>query len=168
MMTEEWKQLADYHERYWISNQGNLRAVYKNGKILQFKSYITKFGYRRIQLRKSNNKYKNVFVHVLVAQNFIENTDKKKYVNHKDSDRLNNNYTNLEWVTFSENIIHGFTHGFSNRKGVKNGRSKLTEKQVKEIYFSNENTKELCLKYGVKDCAIWAIKSRRLWKHIEF
>lgn len=52
---------------------------------------------------------KNCDVHRLVAQHFIPNPDKKKFVNHKDFDRANNHVDNLEWVTQSENNKHAKT-----------------------------------------------------------
>jgi len=45
-------------------------------------------------------------VHRLVSQTFIKNPDKLPEVNHKDSNRANNNVDNLEWVTHQENIAY--------------------------------------------------------------
>lgn len=51
-------------------------------------------------------------IHRLVALHFIENDDPNKtIVNHKDSNRLNNHYTNLEWVTYKENADHAVKQG---------------------------------------------------------
>lgn len=46
--------------------------------------------------------------HRLVALAFCENANPttKIFVNHKDGNKLNNHYTNLEWVTKSENELH--------------------------------------------------------------
>ena len=46
-------------------------------------------------------------VHRLVAHKFCERPDKiKNKVNHKDENKLNNHYLNLEWVTQKENMSH--------------------------------------------------------------
>ena len=65
-------------------------------------------GYSYVNLSKSKTKGKNYYVHRLVAEYYIENSDKinKVQVNHKDKQRSNNHKDNLEWVSKSENMIH--------------------------------------------------------------
>lgn len=45
--------------------------------------------------------------HRIVAEMWHDNPLKKKEVNHKDMDRLNNHWSNLEWCTHRENMQHG-------------------------------------------------------------
>ena len=45
-------------------------------------------------------------VHVIIAEAFLPNPEKKPEVNHKDKNGSNNKVENLEWVTSSENKIH--------------------------------------------------------------
>lgn len=101
-MLETWKPINEYEDIYEISNIGRIRNV-KNKKIV--KSYITKHGYKRVQLSK-NGKRKNHFIHRLVAEVFIPKPNDKNYVNHIDFNRTNNNIKNLEWTTAKENIHH--------------------------------------------------------------
>lgn len=69
-------------------------------------SHITKYGYERVGLCK-NGKQSLYFVHRLVAEAFIPNTDNKPFINHKDEDKTNNRVDNLEWCTSVENNIYG-------------------------------------------------------------
>lgn len=65
-------------------------------------------GYLKVSFNK-----KAFFVHRIVAQVFIVNTDNKEYINHKDGNKKNNNIDNLEWVTPKENAVHAITTGLS-------------------------------------------------------
>jgi hypothetical protein len=58
-------------------------------------------GYYNVKL---NGKHHNV--HRIVAKAFIPRPTDKEYVNHKDGNKLNNHYSNLEWCTQQENILH--------------------------------------------------------------
>jgi hypothetical protein len=50
-------------------------------------------------------------VHRLVAKAFIRNPEGKKTVNHKDGNKQNNHYLNLEWATHSDNERHAWRLG---------------------------------------------------------
>ena len=57
-------------------------------------------GYRRVRLQGKTFK-----VHRLVAEAFVPNPDNLPYVLHKDGDRENNHYTNLEWSARQSNHV---------------------------------------------------------------
>lgn len=56
-------------------------------------------GYYRVGIN-----YKDISVHRLVAETFIENISNKRFVDHIDRDKSNNDVTNLRWVTAQENL----------------------------------------------------------------
>jgi len=86
------------HKHYFISCCG--KVFNKHKKELKFDSSN---GYYRIELSDNGVKQKH-FVHVLVAMHFCRGYSPDKIVNHKDHDKFNCHYKNLECITQSENI----------------------------------------------------------------
>ena len=99
---EIWKPIEGYEGLYEISNLGRLR----NSKGVIKKSQSNGNGYKKVFLYRGG-KGKRFFVHRLVAKAFIPNPENKPCVNHIDESRDNNVASNLEWVTQSENAMHG-------------------------------------------------------------
>lgn len=102
-MTDIWKDIDGYKGIYQISSYGKVRSL-KSNKLR--KLIEDRDGYLWVALYK-NKKQKIFFVHRLVADAFIENNKNKPQVNHKDENKKNNRYDNLEWVTAKENINYG-------------------------------------------------------------
>lgn len=93
---EIWKQCNINNTIITVSNLGRIQM--KSTKT--YGSLIG--GYYNINYNKKNYK-----VHRLIALAFLPNIDgNKNIVNHKDGNKMNNNFTNLEWCTASENMIH--------------------------------------------------------------
>ncbi len=107
---EIWKE---YKDPYWVSNYGNVKNV-KTGNSLKG-SILQQNGYRIFNLRQIKE---HQLLHRMVAIVFVNNDDplNKNQVNHKDSDKLNNHFDNLEWVTAKENMHHSFYNGTQKRE----------------------------------------------------
>ena len=139
---EKWRQISDF-PNYIVSSFGNVMNV-KTNKMMKL---CNKGGYYHVGLKNENNK-KTFKVHRLVSLAFIENIENKQEVNHKDKNRLNNNTTNLEWMTRSENNIHRC-------KGLK-----ITCNKNKPILRLNKDDNELLEKYNsIEDAGIWAFNN---------
>lgn len=74
------------------------------------------------------------YVHRLVAESFICNSDNLPQVNHKDFDKSNNNVSNLEWVSRSYNIQYSHDNGKMNNRYAVGTVSILTKDEVIECY----------------------------------
>lgn len=138
-MTEIIKDIKGFEGRYTISNLGIVRSRLTN---IIMKPNITRFGYARINLRKAKSReYKSYFIHRLVASHFLDNPNNLPEVNHKDSNRLNNNVLNLEWVSKQDNIKHSFIYGRASHKGLRNPNSKLDENDINAIKSLHKTNK---------------------------
>ena len=111
MFTEIWRDIPGYEGLYKISNYGRVMALKKlQGYIMRSERILKPRlinGYYVAHLCK-NNISKNVLVHRIVAECFIDNPNNLPVVNHIDGNKQNNNVNNLEWVTHSENTKHAY------------------------------------------------------------
>lgn len=111
---EEWRYIDGYNEKYAVSNHGRVFAfgnthIGPNGRKTKTKSKFLKQtnsnGYYTVRLT-NDGIGENKLVHRLVADAFIIKKEGHNIVNHIDGDKLNNNYTNLEWCTYGHNLQH--------------------------------------------------------------
>ena len=102
-----------------------------------------------------------------MAKAFILNPEGKPEVNHIDGNRANNGVKNLEWVTGSENLKHGYRTGLI-PVGSKRKLAKLTEAQVAEIKLlkGKESQESIAKRYGVSQSAIYFIFKGVTWSHV--
>jgi hypothetical protein len=105
-----------------------------NGKRGDLREMITNtrgYGHRSINISiKENGKTKkqiNYYVHRLIAETLIENSNNLSDVDHIDRDKLNNSASNLRWVSRSENIQW-------NAKPFR-----ITDKKTGKIYNGENN-----------------------------
>lgn len=85
-------------KKYLITNDGEVSNI--KGYKLQKKLLCT--GYYGVILKNCGFK-KNYKIHRLVADHFVLNPLSKPHVHHRDHNKLNNHFSNLEWVTPQEN-----------------------------------------------------------------
>lgn len=156
----EW---IDVSEKYECSYDGQIRNK-KTKRVL--KQFIGKDGYLRTQFDG-----KTRTVHRVIALAFIPKEKGKDFVNHIDGDKKNNSVSNLEWCTREENMRHAYKIGLIEPPiGIKNGRCKLTYKQVSWIkenykpFDKNLGAKPLSIKFGVSPKTISAVVSGQNWK----
>ena len=133
-MKEIWRDViypSGFEGRYKVSNLGNVKSLFENHNMSPIKNHK---GYYQICLFK-NYKRKNIFIHRLVALNFIKNTQSKPYINHINTIKQDNRVENLEWCTYEENMKH------AKECGIKFGRPKgfISERRKKVLLKDLEN-----------------------------
>lgn len=94
---EIWRDVEGYGGLYQVSNCGRIKSFHF-GRAHLMRAGGGKSGYKTVTLNK-NGKGRSKLLHVLIAKTFVENPEKKRFVNHKDGDKFNNCAENLEWVT---------------------------------------------------------------------
>jgi hypothetical protein len=131
----EWKPLIygdiDLSDKFLISNDGQLFSIKTNRLI---KLNINKQGYyfytASLGQRKKN---KMIKIHRAVAFMFVNGYKKGLVVNHKDGNKTNNNFENLEWVTGKDNTQHALKYGLLNPcKPVICNQTQQIFKSIKE------------------------------------
>lgn len=152
MDKEVWKDIKGYEGRYQVSNLGRVKSLPIDEKFCKrpeeiiLTPFLCGSGYYEVTLYYQKRR-KPKLIHRLVAETFIPNPDDKKEVNHKDGNKLNNDASNLEWVTPSENQQHS-------RKVLKSQSHKCKVICV-ETGESFDSIKDASDKYGLKSPLIW-------------
>ncbi len=95
---------------YYISENGFVCS--SKGKLLA--PYLNSKGYHRVSLYKNGNRYQR-FIHTLQIESRLERPPLKDQVNHKDLNKTNNHYLNLEYCDNKENAEHRAFHQLLNR-----------------------------------------------------
>lgn len=111
MTHERWEWVPNYQGIYKASDQGRVYSVRRpNTKGGILKPRKNKYGYVTVVLYENGEPITKT-IHRLVAQTFISNPENKPQINHLNGKKLDNNVSNLEWVTGSENVKHAHRTG---------------------------------------------------------
>lgn len=98
-----------------LNNYSHYR-IYPDGRI--YSEFINRFvtpthdsgGYLQVTLRDDLGNRKTIKVHRLIASAFIPNLDESREINHKDFNKENNSFNNLEWCSRQYNVNYNFIH----------------------------------------------------------
>lgn len=122
----EFRKLKSLKFLYEINEDGVLRNI-KSKKIVR--GYTEKNGYQRVRIEnKCLGGVVRTSIHQLVAEAFIPNPNGLTEINHIDTNKQNNNVSNLEWTDHSGNMKHAYAHGI-NRKPLRD-HSEMTRVQI--------------------------------------
>lgn len=105
-MNEIWKDVVGYEGLYRVNQYGVVQSMrYNPPKDIYQRT--TNVGYKQVALYKYG-KAKKFGVHRLVALAFVDGYKDGLEVNHKDANKLNNYFENLEWVDRTTNQKHQY------------------------------------------------------------
>lgn len=167
-MEEVWKPVRGAEEKYLVSNMGRIKSLYRRGWKKEFLSgHITKLGYVSMTING-----KQIFLHRLVAEAFLEKDLIRNEVNHKNGIKTDNRVVNLEWATRSENMRH--CHRVLGMKKNQNHFPKTCRKiicvETQKVYPSVSSVKHDGFnRSAVKNCLIGLTKTSGgyHWEYLE-
>lgn len=129
-LEEIWKDIQGYEGLYMVSNLGRVKSLNyrRSGKESILKYNIEKNGYLSVALYK-DKKIKRHKIHRLVALAFVDGYEEGLVVNHKDENKQNNTWTNLEWVTSQYNVQYS---------SYKLRKENLSEETIRKMSERNQ------------------------------
>jgi len=143
---EIFKPVEGYGGRYSISNYGRVYSFISNRFMVVSKNCR---GYGVVRLSMAG-KTITKDVHRLVATHFLKDYFEGAHVNHIDYDRLNNNVTNLEWLSqYDNNKYSESTRNSSIIKTLAKHYLVTFPCGKTEIIY---NMREFCRKNGLNSC----------------
>jgi hypothetical protein len=120
-------------DKYLFSKDGKVKSL-TTGKLM--KTFLNPDGYEMVNITFRNGRRICRGVHRMVVESFFPylNNSELYEVNHMDGNKLNNNLSNLEWVTRSENLEHARVTGlYKSSKGELNSNCKFNNDDIKDM-----------------------------------
>lgn len=167
-----WKSIERFNGRFDVSDTGMVRNAVR-GNILKLNLLSDYLGVVVKPDGRGGKSYA-IKVHREVARYFVPNPNGKKYVNHIDGNKTNNNAGNLEWVTSSENALHSYHTGLQQKIiGEDSSSAVLSEALIAKI--ANEyvprcrvnGLRALGRKYGFAHNTMSQALNGINWKHLQ-
>lgn len=147
------KEIIDGIEYRKVTIRGRTKLISKDGKAINPKrrkqkatTHINSDGYLCFG--------GGIPVHLYVAHGWVDGYFEGAEVNHKDFNRKNNNYDNLEWITHKENVRYSVNNNSEiwnkSKQGEQNGRSTFKKEDVlkiRELYDNGMSVADIVRKY---------------------
>lgn len=122
-ITEEMKLIEGSNTDY-ITPSGQVYKDYGNGFFPKKNTLNKVNGYLYCGITMSDGNNKQFRTHILVAKAYVPNPNNFPYVCHKDDNKQNCHYSNLEWGDASKNTKDAFDRGLAkNASGYDDSQS---------------------------------------------
>lgn len=176
------------HQRRMVTYPGIKKDTYivtENGLVFEIvkepfiyaklaKTFINTYGYLQVKLIDENGNPISPMLSRIVAWEFVLlNRDFRLKVDHYDSNKLNNHYSNLEWVTNLENLRRAYKNHLN-----KSIASYKTDEEIHKVCYLLSTTdwpyEKVCAEAGLNLNVNQAkglcsdILSGNYWRHISY
>lgn len=176
-MSEVWKPVVGYEDKYEVSNLGQVRSFYKGSRYGSRKRDVpliltpvinTGGGHLRVKLTKDGKNF-NLLVHTLVLQAFVGPCPTGMEGCHNKGDPTDNRLGEIRWDTHKANMQDASRHGTMPR-GEAHFKVKLTEEQalkIKTLIGDGVSRRLVAQELGVALHLVENICKGRAWKWLE-
>ena len=170
----KWRDITGYEGRYQVSNLGEIRSLNygRTGKTRIMKLHNNGKGYKQVILCKNGNQ--NCFyIHRLVAEAFLPNPNSLLEVNHKDEDKSNNIWTNLELCDHKHNCNHGTRNERMREslgkpiKCITTGEIFNSATEASQHYKIHRSNIVMCLKGRINSAGKDSEGNKLIWEYID-
>jgi NUMOD4 motif/HNH endonuclease len=164
---EVWLPVVGYEGWYEVSDQGRVRSLTRRARVL--KAYPNNQGYLRVNLSKGGH-VKAMYAHLLVLAAFKGPCPPEHEGCHGPGGRSDNRVVNLDWGSKSKNNGADKVRDGTMQRGERNGRSKLTEDDVRLIRLeldASVSGRSLSRRYGVSPQMIREIQRKKIWAWVK-
>lgn len=149
---EEWKDIPGFNGMYQVSTLGRVRSWKRHqgrpGKReipLILKQSKSTSGYLKVNLW-SDGVRQTGYIHQIVAEEFVDNSNCRSMINHIDGNKENNYPDNLEWVNASENLLHAYENDLRPRGNRTKKQSRILKS---DLLSSDSELEEICEKHNI-------------------
>ena len=134
---------------YTVFSDGRIKS---NGiRKVFLKGYDCGYGYDSVKLNG-----KNFYRHKVIAECFLGKRPEGYTVNHIDGNKLNNNLSNLEYISRVDNYKHALKKGL--KRNIANYLTAEEASDMVEFYYNTSYTmKEICSWFGFDKIVIQSL-----------
>lgn len=166
---ELWVPVPGYEGLYEINPTGLVRKLYKSrAPRVKEANFVGKDGYKRLYLWNEGCN-KAHLVHCLVAFAFNGPAPENHIVNHIDGNKLNNSIDNLEYVTYTGNILHAYDNNLRS-SGEDHPWSKYSDdliNKIRERHKEGLGCRRLAKEFNISKNTIVAIIGNKIRSRIK-
>ncbi len=120
-----WLKIEEAPDCY-VSDKGQVKQYNKLLNVVWYKNQ--KYG--KVHPKGLKDNRHDILIARLIAKYFVPNPENKPCVHHKDHNTHNNKASNLEWVTYSENIQYNKQYGSLNTESARKALLKVQKIRV--------------------------------------